>query len=69
MCVRERERELYLSSQCDDTGEVTPVLGHTLEVAEYTLELGSLCRHSPFTTHNKVGKYNAMYISLLLQYS
>ena len=47
---REREK-LYLSSQSDDTGEVAPVLGHTLEVAEHTLELGSLRCHSPLTAY------------------
>ena len=53
---REGEREggrekLYLSSQSDDTGEVAPILGHTLEVAEHTLELGSLRCHSSLTAY------------------
>ena len=47
----EGSKKLYLSSQSDDTGEVAPVLSHTLEVAEHTLELGSLCCHSSLTAH------------------
>ena len=50
---RERESEMYLSPQSDDTGEVAPVLSHTLEVAQHTLELCSLSCHSPLTVQRE----------------
>ena len=59
---------MYLSPQSDDTGKVAPVLSHTLEVAQHTLELCSLSCHSPLTVQREREREREREMLKLLQH-